>query len=280
MWVLGIKYGTHGDDAHISMARNGELLFAVEMSALFDVNDEAVRAELTAAQAARAEGLTGNGALGAADRARLSDHLALQAATGFANGCGGLFHTTAGVTMTCAEEGRTRERWAEAARRVEAASMALSRGGPRGGERLSYAAIFVAAEEDTWDAEGSPLRHAVAAFPAAEVWAMDDDCETAEPALVPWQLPGDATAGPAFWPAQSSVDKQAAAAAATTLDLPFRAHTSAILSGLLQQLREGGRPFSVLRPGYGWETTLAHRRLADPTAPISDFEKVENPHTP
>jgi hypothetical protein len=42
--------------------------------------------------------------------------------------------------------------------------------------------------------------------------------------------------------------------------------------GMHGQGTGGGGVFSVCRGGYGWESTLAHRQLVDPCAPISEFE--------
>jgi hypothetical protein len=91
--ALGIKYGTHGDGAAVSVAVDGRLLLNVPLADLFRTTQPAVRRALareqravaaaaasnsSSATAAAPPPLTGAHALSAADAQELSGHLALQ----------------------------------------------------------------------------------------------------------------------------------------------------------------------------------------------------------
>lgn len=74
--VLGIKYGTHGDDCRISVAFDGELILDLPLRDLFKIDEEEVRISLTEGQSSRYLGEVHS--LDPRDKLRLSAHLALQ----------------------------------------------------------------------------------------------------------------------------------------------------------------------------------------------------------
>lgn len=152
------------------------------------------------------------------------------------------------MTYCCSPADETRQRWREAAARVVAEVRArLSARDPRrlDGDGVVFdVAVVAAAVEDVRDMPATALSHARSVFQAQE-WAVDDDCESENPAFL---------------------------FAKRTPLRDLEAQTSAVVRQLLQQVRRGGGPISICRPGYGWELTLSHRRLTAPEAPISVFE--------
>ena len=91
--VLAIKYGIHGDNARASVCVDGEIVLDVPLAQLFRTEALEVQRELAREQAQRVdlrESHGGSWALKPRDEEALSSHLALQAATGFADGCKGV----------------------------------------------------------------------------------------------------------------------------------------------------------------------------------------------
>jgi hypothetical protein len=250
--ALAIKYGTHGDDAKVSVAVGGRLLFEQSMWTLFRMDDETLRADLTSSQRGRSTLRDGSmHTLDPQEMERLSDHLALQAATGFADGCDGVFVTTAGVTWMCADQEKTRLRWAEAARRVvDATRMLLGLDDVVGVEPFVFdACIFTAAHQDTQDRPTSAFTHARAVF-SVKAWGFEDDCESAgDPTLLWEQEEGQGPLG--------ELDPQP-----PLMRSGITSGVSSTMRRLLRRMKSGGEHFTVSRPGLGWDTTLAHRWLA------------------
>ena len=94
--VLALKYGTHGDDARASVCVDGKVVFDVPLAQLFRTETLEVQRELAREQGQRLdlrESHEGKWALKPRDEEALSSHLALQAATGFADGCKGVRST-------------------------------------------------------------------------------------------------------------------------------------------------------------------------------------------
>jgi len=91
--VLALKYGTHGDDARASVCVDGKIVLDVPLAQLFRTETLEVQRELAREQGQRLdlrESHGGKWALKPRDEEALSSHLALQAATGFADGCEGV----------------------------------------------------------------------------------------------------------------------------------------------------------------------------------------------
>jgi hypothetical protein len=91
--VLALKYGTHGDDARASVCSDGKVVLDLPLAQLFCTDTREVQRELAREQMQRTdlrELRDGVWALKPSDEEALSSHLALQAATGFADGCEGV----------------------------------------------------------------------------------------------------------------------------------------------------------------------------------------------
>lgn len=233
-----------------------------------------------------------------------------QAATGFANGCNGLYVTSAGVTRTCADPYRARQRWVAAANRIHAAVRALlplDRQGIdivnedyNGGHRNSDihnndhkhtepavcfdAAVFVSATEDARQDVTAPFEHAKYAFRGVQRWAFEDECEAVgDPSLLLWArasaAPVDLTnntsapAGSSEGTVSTSSEGSGISAKPSNIEvlhlqdlgtgvqqfpsaLGVTAHTTSTLKKLLRSVKQGGKPFTVCRPGYGTKSAL------------------------
>jgi len=119
--------------------------------------------------------------------------------------------TSAGVTRTCADPYRARQRWVAAANRIHAAVCALMpldrqdndvvsglNSGGDSGIRINDhkhnepvvrfdAAVFVSATEDARQDVTAPFEHAKYAFRGVQRWAFEDECEAVgDPSLLLW----------------------------------------------------------------------------------------------
>jgi len=242
--ALAIKYGIHGDDARISVAVGGRMLLDQSLASLFRIEDKLVSADVTESQRRRTLS-KGAYVLDSRDREKLSDHLALQAATAFGDGCEGVSVTTAGVTYACADPLQTRARWREVAQRVDAATRLLL--GLSGDVSFAYdVAIFVAAHQDTQSRPTTAFTHARAAFAGVKLWGVEDNCEsTGDPTLL--------------WEQEDISTRRELDAELPLVPSGFTADVSSTMKRLLRRIKAGGEPFTVSCPGPGWDTTLAHR---------------------
>jgi len=283
--VLGIKYGIHGDEAKLSVAHNGRVILDLPLHSLFHIDNESLRSELTQSQQVKMVSDTDTWWFHKQNRARLPDHLALQAATGFVDGCGGVFVTTGGVTATCADATSTRKRWEAVADRVIAAittllfsldrdnaingsEVVIDRDRKENNRFMFDAVVFVAPHEDVQDKPTSAFNHARAVF-QARAWAVQDNCEAfGDVSLLPWRNDPD----------PSSSLSHIYDATPPPLLTSITSDTTLTMRRLLRRLKRdlekindatrqksdelsASVSFVVARPGYGWDLTLAHRRL-------------------
>ena len=104
--------------------------------------------------------------------------------------------------------------------------------------------------------------------PALVVWAKVHDVFDALPGNAPWTNTRGEIA--------HTLSRDWSDASAPRLDI-VTSDTASTLRRLLRRLRHSDSikdrcAFSVCRPGYGWDTTLAHRRLIHPQDTVHEFE--------
>jgi len=263
--VLAVKYGIHGDDASISVAVNGNVVLRIPLDIIFRIEEPEIRRKLTEVQKRRKAALQDPAyELEAKDEVELSHHLALQAATGFANGCDGVFVTTAGVTRMCHDSADVLQNWIDVKHRVQNALLSLWDNNIEQddeGDVVFDAIVFVSGDGDKKNETGTVLNHVLNVFKYKHI-AVDDDCQApGDAALTLWggyhDLNGESDdailSNPVFTSEQplttlgvNEDDKLSPKVHGLTTDATSFMRTS------LRTLKRTKQPFTVCRPGLGY----------------------------